>query len=273
VMAHAGGFGPGRRDRQLVFGQGGGISKARVEVWYAKETGPVKSLVAHPLDREGEEPAGKPLLPGGGVGVDAGDATHPQGRPAHPLVKGDDGQPGQGAALGANGQFGVGLAGDDPDGGLTVHVFDDILSLALVVKSGVGGFNAMLQKIAHTVRALTVDAVEAAQSGHPGLPLGMADVGALLYGKILRHDPSWPEWPDRDRVILSGGHGSMWLYSLLHLSGYDLPMEELKNFRQLGSATPGHPEYGDTPGVETTTGPLGQGMANAVGMALAERML
>ncbi len=131
----------------------------------------------------------------------------------------------------------------------------------------------MLQKIAHTVRALTVDAVEAAQSGHPGLPLGMADVGALLYGKILRHDPTWPQWPDRDRVILSGGHGSMWLYSLLHLSGYDLPMEELKNFRQLGSATPGHPEYGDTPGVETTTGPLGQGMANAVGMALAERML
>ena len=131
----------------------------------------------------------------------------------------------------------------------------------------------MLHKIANTVRALTVDAVEAAQSGHPGLPLGMADVGALLYAKILRHDPSWPEWPDRDRVVLSGGHGSMWLYSLLHLSGYDLSLDELKNFRQLGSATPGHPEYGDTPGVETTTGPLGQGLANAVGMALAERML
>ena len=131
----------------------------------------------------------------------------------------------------------------------------------------------MLHKIANTVRVLTVDAVEAAQSGHPGLPLGMADVGALLYAKILRHDPSWPEWPDRDRVVLSGGHGSMWLYSLLHLSGYDLSLDELKNFRQLGSATPGHPEYGDTPGVETTTGPLGQGLANAVGMALAERML
>lgn len=131
----------------------------------------------------------------------------------------------------------------------------------------------MLYKIAHTVRALTVDAVEKAQSGHPGLPLGMADVGALLYGKILRHDPSWPEWPNRDRVILSGGHGSMWLYGFLHLSGYDLSLEEIKNFRQLGSATPGHPEYGDTPGVETTTGPLGQGLANAVGMALAERML
>ncbi len=131
----------------------------------------------------------------------------------------------------------------------------------------------MLQKAAHTVRALTVDAVEAAKSGHPGLPLGMAEVGAVLYGKMLKHDPSWPAWPDRDRVILSGGHGSMWLYSYLYLSGYDLPLEELKRFRQLGSATPGHPEFGETPGVETTTGPLGQGIANAVGMALAERML
>lgn len=131
----------------------------------------------------------------------------------------------------------------------------------------------MLQQVAHTVRALTADAVEAAQSGHPGLPLGMAEVGALLYGKILRHDPTWPEWPDRDRVVLSGGHGSMWLYSLLHMSGYALSLDEIKNFRQLGSMTPGHPEYGETPGVETTTGPLGQGIANAVGMALAERML
>lgn len=131
----------------------------------------------------------------------------------------------------------------------------------------------MLQKVAHTVRGLTVDAVEAAKSGHPGLPLGMAEVGAVLYGKLLRHDPSWPSWPDRDRVVLSGGHGSMWLYSFLHLSGYDLSLEELKRFRQLGSATPGHPEYGETPGVETTTGPLGQGISNAVGMALAERML
>ena len=131
----------------------------------------------------------------------------------------------------------------------------------------------MLERIAHTVRALTLDAVEAAKSGHPGLPLGMADVGAVLYTKILRHDPAWPEWPDRDRLVLSAGHGSMWLYSFLHLSGYDLSLDEIKRFRQVGSATPGHPEYGETPGVETTTGPLGQGLANAVGMALAERML
>lgn len=130
----------------------------------------------------------------------------------------------------------------------------------------------MLTKVANTVRALSIDAVEAAQSGHPGLPLGMADIGAVLYTKILRHDPTWPEWPNRDRVILSAGHGSMWLYSFLHLSGYDVSLDDLKAFRQVGSSTPGHPEYGDTPGVETTTGPLGQGLANAVGMALAERM-
>ena len=131
----------------------------------------------------------------------------------------------------------------------------------------------MLDRIAHTVRALAVDAVEAAKSGHPGLPLGMADVGAVLYAKVLKHDPSWPEWPDRDRLVLSAGHGSMWLYGFLHLAGYDLSLEEIKRFRQLGSETPGHPEHGDTPGVETTTGPLGQGIGNAVGMALAERML
>lgn len=131
----------------------------------------------------------------------------------------------------------------------------------------------MLEKIAHTVRGLSADAVEAANSGHPGLPLGMADVGALLYGKLLKHDPEDPNWPDRDRVVLSAGHGSMWLYSLLHLSGYDLSLEEIKRFRQLGSKTPGHPEYGEAPGVETTTGPLGQGVGNGVGMALAERML
>ena len=131
----------------------------------------------------------------------------------------------------------------------------------------------MLDRIAHTVRALSVDAVEAANSGHPGLPLGMADVGAVLYAKILKHDPNWPEWPDRDRVVLSAGHGSMWLYGFLHLSGYDLSLDQIKQFRQLGSETPGHPEYGDTRGVETTTGPLGQGIGNAVGMALAERML
>lgn len=131
----------------------------------------------------------------------------------------------------------------------------------------------MLQQIAHTVRALTVDAVEKANSGHPGLPLGMADVGAVLYGKLLKYDPARPDWVGRDRVVLSAGHGSMWLYSLLHLSGYDVSLDDIKLFRQLGSATPGHPEFTDTPGVETTTGPLGQGVGNAVGMALAERML
>ncbi len=131
----------------------------------------------------------------------------------------------------------------------------------------------MLDKVANTVRALAVDAVEAAKSGHPGLPLGMADIGAVLYTKILKHDPAWPQWPDRDRVVLSAGHGSMWLYGFLHLSGYDVSLDDLKAFRQVESATPGHPEYGETPGVETTTGPLGQGVGNAVGMALAERML
>ena len=133
--------------------------------------------------------------------------------------------------------------------------------------------NELLQRVADTVRALAVDAVEAARSGHPGLPLGCAEIGAVLFTEFLRHDPAWPQWPDRDRLVLSAGHGSMWLYSLLHLSGYPLPLEELRRFRQLGSRTPGHPEYGRTPGVETTTGPLGQGFANAVGMALAEAML
>jgi transketolase len=125
---------------------------------------------------------------------------------------------------------------------------------------------------ANTIRFLAVDAVEKARSGHPGMPMGMADTAYVLWSRFLRHDPSDPAWPGRDRFVLSAGHGSMLLYSLLHLSGYDLPMEELKNFRQLGSRTPGHPEYGHTPGVETTTGPLGQGLANAVGMALASRM-
>ncbi len=118
-----------------------------------------------------------------------------------------------------------------------------------------------------------MDAVQAAKSGHPGLPMGMAELGALLYGELLSHDPSAPQWPNRDRFVLSAGHGSMLLYSLLHLSGYDLPLAELKRFRQLGSRTPGHPERGVVPGVETTTGPLGQGVANGVGMAIAERML
>ncbi len=124
----------------------------------------------------------------------------------------------------------------------------------------------------NTIRFLAVDAVEKARSGHPGLPMGMADVGYMLWTRFMRHDPSDPAWPGRDRFVLSAGHGSMLLYALLHLSGYDLPMEELQRFRQLGSRTPGHPEYGVTPGVETTTGPLGQGLGNAVGMALASRL-
>ncbi len=132
--------------------------------------------------------------------------------------------------------------------------------------------NKALEAVALSVRTLTIDAVQAANSGHPGMPMGMAELGALLYGEILKHDPADPSWPDRDRFVLSAGHGSMFLYSLFHLSGYDLPLEELKKFRQVGSKTPGHPEYGMTPGVETTTGPLGQGLANAVGLAIAERM-
>lgn len=131
----------------------------------------------------------------------------------------------------------------------------------------------MLTTIAHTVRGLTADAVEKAKSGHPGMPLGCAEIGAVLYTDVLKHDPTDPTWPDRDRFVLSAGHGSMFIYSFLHLTGYDLPMSELKNFRQLGAKTAGHPEYGLIPGIETTTGPLGQGVANAVGMALAERML
>ncbi len=126
---------------------------------------------------------------------------------------------------------------------------------------------------ATTVRILTVDAVRQAQSGHIGLPLGCAELGVLLYGEILRHDPAAPAWPDRDRFVLSAGHGSMFLYALLHLSGYALSLDDIRRFRQLGSRTPGHPEHALTPGVETTTGPLGQGIGNAVGMALAERLL
>ena len=124
-----------------------------------------------------------------------------------------------------------------------------------------------------SVRALSMDGVQAANSGHPGLPMGCADLGAVLYGAVLKHDPSHPTWADRDRFILSAGHGSMFLYSLLHLTGYDLPLEEVKKFRQIGSKTPGHPEYGLTSGVETTTGPLGAGFANAVGFAVAETKL
>lgn len=127
--------------------------------------------------------------------------------------------------------------------------------------------------VANTIRGLAMDAVQAAESGHPGLPMGMADVATVLWGKYLKHNPGYSRWPDRDRFVLSAGHGSMLLYSLLHLSGYPLPLEEIKNFRQWGSLTPGHPESHITPGVETTTGPLGQGLSNAVGMALAERWL
>ncbi len=129
------------------------------------------------------------------------------------------------------------------------------------------------RELANAIRALSMDAVQKAKSGHPGAPMGMADIAEVLWNSFLKHNPANPHWWDRDRFVLSNGHGSMLLYSLLHLSGYDLPMEELKNFRQLHSKTPGHPEYGYAPGIETTTGPLGQGITNAVGMALAERTL
>ena len=136
-----------------------------------------------------------------------------------------------------------------------------------------GQFDPRRRELANAVRALSMDAVQKANSGHPGAPMGMADIAEVLWNDYLRHNPANPMWADRDRFVLSNGHGSMLLYSLLHLTGYALPMDELKRFRQMGSMTPGHPEYGYTPGVETTTGPLGQGLANAVGMAIAERAL
>ncbi|KAF1048264.1 transketolase [Xylophilus sp.] len=129
------------------------------------------------------------------------------------------------------------------------------------------------RQLANAIRALAMDAVQQANSGHPGAPMGMADIGVALWHRHLKHNPANPHWPDRDRFVLSNGHGSMLLYALLHLTGYDLALEELKNFRQLHSKTPGHPEVGYTPGVETTTGPLGQGVTNAVGFALAEKLL
>ena len=128
-------------------------------------------------------------------------------------------------------------------------------------------------ELANAIRALAMDAVQAANSGHPGAPMGMADIAEVLWNGMMRHNPTNPDWPNRDRFVLSNGHGSMLIYALLHLTGYDLSVEDLKQFRQLHSKTPGHPEYGYTPGVETTTGPLGQGIANAVGMALSEKTL
>ena len=129
------------------------------------------------------------------------------------------------------------------------------------------------RELANAIRALSMDAVQKANSGHPGAPMGMADIAEVLYNDFMNHNPSNPKWVDRDRFVMSNGHGSMLPYSLLHLTGYDLPMEEIKNFRQLHSKTPGHPEYGYAPGIETTTGPLGQGITNAVGMAIAEKAL
>ena len=129
------------------------------------------------------------------------------------------------------------------------------------------------REMADALRALAMDAVQAANSGHPGMPMGMAEIAVALWHRHLSHNPGDPAWPNRDRFVLSNGHGSMLLYALLHLTGYDLPMAELRRFRQLGSKTPGHPEYGVAPGIETTTGPLGQGISNAVGMAIAERLL
>ena len=132
---------------------------------------------------------------------------------------------------------------------------------------------SLSRELAHAIRFLSIDAVEKAQSGHPGMPLGMADIATVLWKKFIKHNPKNPLWFDRDRFVLSNGHGSMLLYSLLHLTGYQLSIDDLKNFRQLHSKTPGHPESTDTPGVETTTGPLGQGLGNAVGMAIAEKTL
>ena len=128
--------------------------------------------------------------------------------------------------------------------------------------------------MANAIRALAMDAVEQAKSGHPGMPMGMADVATVLFTRFLKFDPASPTWPDRDRFVLSAGHGSMLLYALLYLTGYEaMTLEQIKRFRQLGSITAGHPEYGHVPGAETTTGPLGQGLANAVGMAIAEKHL
>src|SRR5215217_6066580 len=129
------------------------------------------------------------------------------------------------------------------------------------------------QLAVNSIRILSIDGVQQANSGHPGMPLGAAPMAYVLWTRFLKHHPRRPDWFDRDRFVLSAGHGSMLLYSLLHLTGYDLPLDDIKRFRQWGSKAPGHPERGHTPGVETTTGPLGQGFGNAVGMAIAERFL
>ena len=134
--------------------------------------------------------------------------------------------------------------------------------------------SAKQKKMADAIRFLSIDAIEKAQSGHPGLPMGAADIVTTLYTSFMIHDPKDPSWPNRDRFILSAGHGSMLLYALLYLTGYeDVTIEDIKNFRHIGAPTAGHPEYGYARGIETTTGPLGQGLANAVGMALAERLM
>ena len=129
------------------------------------------------------------------------------------------------------------------------------------------------RKLANALRALAMDAVQKANSGHPGMPMGMADIAEVLWRDHLHFNPTNPQWPNRDRFVVSNGHGAMLLYALLHLTGFDLSMQDIKQFRQLNSKTPGHPEYGDAPGIETTTGPLAQGLAMAVGMAIAEKHL
>ncbi|MEM0400356.1 transketolase, partial [Escherichia coli] len=129
------------------------------------------------------------------------------------------------------------------------------------------------QLLANAIRMLSVDAIQKANSGHPGAPMGMADIAEVVWRRHLRHNPKNPQWFNRDRYVQSNGHGAMLIYALLHLTGYDLSMDDIRDFRQLHTRTPGHPEYGYTPGVETTTGPLGQGVANAVGMAIAEKAL
>ena len=133
---------------------------------------------------------------------------------------------------------------------------------------------AHTRRLANVIRMLSIDAVEKAKSGHPGLPMGMADAATVLFSRFLKYDPEHPHWPDRDRFVLSAGHGSMLLYSLLYLTGYpEMTIDQLEHFRTVGSRTAGHPEYGHAPGIETTTGPLGQGIGNAVGMAIAEAHL